>query len=60
MRVKTYQLLTECVERGAQGGVERAHKHNNSPSQEEIVEAVRWNIMMEIEGYFSFYDENKE
>jgi hypothetical protein len=31
MRVKVYNLISECIERGTKIGYQRAHKHLDNP-----------------------------
>ena len=54
MRVKEYIVLSDCVERGVAYGINRAHKHNDTPSQDEIASAVIDAVMLEIAEYFDF------
>ena len=42
---RTYQRVSEAVERGCAYGVARAFKHNDNPSCDTIVENVEREIM---------------
>ena len=57
MKVKVYNLISECVERGAERGYRRAHKHVESPDQVSIVDNIHREIMNELCEYFGFEDE---
>lgn len=60
MRVNTYRLLTECIERGLEYGFTRAHKHTDTPTREHILEQQDIAIMGEICEYFEFSDPDRD
>lgn len=49
-----YKILNECVERGIQGGWNRAHKHTDKPSEELIKQEIERYVMMQMDEYFKF------
>ena len=40
MKVDEYKVMSECVEEGARRGVNRAFKHTEEPSLEQIIVEV--------------------
>lgn len=54
MRLNSYRVLSDCIERGLEGGWNKAHKHTNNPSEEYILEQQHNYIMLEISEYFDF------
>lgn len=54
MRPKTFQLLERCVEYGVGRGYTRAHKHTDSPTEDQIKEQIQSCIMDEICEWFDF------
>jgi hypothetical protein len=60
MKVNTYKVLEECVERGITYGWRRAHKHTPEPDEQTIHGEIHRAIMLEIDEYFSFDDEAAE
>jgi hypothetical protein len=56
MRVKEYTVLVDCVERGVRYGMSRAHKHTDTPSDDQITSAVIDAVLLEISEYFDFDD----
>ncbi len=59
MKVKTYRVLEECVERGIQGGMMKAEKYSDKPTEEEYKTQILHYVMLEICEYFDF-DEFRE
>jgi hypothetical protein len=57
MKAKTYQLIQECVENGVQLGFNRAHKHTDTPSDEELQNKIIDSVMLEICEWFTFDEE---
>jgi hypothetical protein len=57
MKPKTYDILSRCIEDGIRLGVQRAHKHTETPTHDQIVEASYQAAMSEICDWFSFEDE---
>lgn len=53
-KVDVYRLLSECVERGIQGGWNRSHKHTDKPSEDLIKEEIERYVMLQIDEYFRF------
>lgn len=60
LRPKTYQVLELAVEDGITLGWNRAHKHEENPSEEIIKENIRENVMLVISEWFYFDDEENE
>ena len=60
MKVNTYKVLEECVERGITYGWRRAHKHCDDPEVHTIQGEIHRATMIEITEYFSFDDEATE
>lgn len=54
MRAKTRLILENCIEAGAKRGYRRAFKHNENPSEDQILEHIEEAIMAEIYEYFAF------
>jgi hypothetical protein len=54
MKPKTYQLLEFAIENGLKLGYRRAHKHNDQPSEEYILEQQKEAILNEIYDWFDF------
>jgi hypothetical protein len=57
MKAKTYQLIQECVENGVQLGFNRAHKHTDTPSDDELQNKIIDSVMLEICEWFTFDEE---
>jgi hypothetical protein len=53
-----YLILSECVEDGINLGYTRAHKHTDTPTEQQIKEAIEQAVMTEICQYFLFEDLN--
>ena len=58
MRPKIYKILEIAVGEGVAYGYNRAHKHIENPSKEQICENIQEQVMNSILDYFSFDDEN--
>jgi hypothetical protein len=56
MKPNTYVILERAVEEGALLGYRRAFKHNDTPSEESIVYAIRDAIMLTVSEVFVFSD----
>lgn len=57
MRINEYKVLGMIVEEGLSYGWNRAHKHIESPSPEDIREAQEDAIMMGLTEWFFFEEE---
>jgi hypothetical protein len=54
MRAKEYQLMARCVEDGVNYGFNRAHKHLDAPTEEQIKTQIYEQVMNEICECFVF------
>lgn len=54
MKPKLIPLLEQCIENGIRRGYHQVHKHDPSPSQEAIFEAIEDAIMGELYDWFDF------
>ena len=59
MKVKMYELIQECVENGVSIGFNRAHKHTDTPTDENLQNSIIDSVMMEICERFSFEGDEK-
>lgn len=57
MKVNTYRVLSDAIERGIDGGWNRAHKHTDEPSEHQLKDELHHYIMLEICEYFNFDDD---
>ena len=48
LKVNTYAVLEECIEIGIDGGMNRAYKHTDNPTEEQIKEELLRYIMLQI------------
>lgn len=58
LRPRIYNILSECIETGADLGYKRAFKHTDSPSEDAIIENIHREILNKICDYFIF-EENE-
>lgn len=56
LKVNTYAVLEECIEIGIDGGMNRAYKHTDNPTEEQIKEELLRYIMLQICEKFKFDD----
>lgn len=54
MKPKYYEILSDCVQKGISLGWHRAHKHDNNPDEDYILDHIENNIMNQICEYFTF------
>jgi hypothetical protein len=57
MKVDTYKLISNCIERGIDIGWQRAHKYTDHPEVGHLKETIYDNILIEICEYFNFSSE---
>ena len=48
IKVNLYNLLEEAIERGTRYGYHRAFKHTDTPTEEQVITDVVFNIMTEV------------
>jgi len=56
MKVKTYRVLLHAVEEGVAYGWQRAHKHTDTPSDDDIKERIETEVLNAICEWFDFDD----
>jgi hypothetical protein len=52
MKANEYKVLEEAVDEGVNWGFVKAYKHNQSPSEEEVREAVKAAVMTSVCEWF--------
>jgi hypothetical protein len=57
MKVKEYNVLVDCIERGVEYGMNRAYKHSETPTRAYINEQIADAVLLEISEYFDFDNE---
>ena len=60
MKAKEYSVLLRAVEEGVQRGWNRAHKHTDKPTEDQMIEAMETNIMNEICEWFDFAEPEED
>ncbi len=54
LKANVYNVLERCIEDGIEGGWNKAHKHTDTPSEEEIKQQIEHYIMLSICEMFKF------
>lgn len=54
MKPNKYRLIEQCVETGIELGLNRAHKHTDSPTQQQLSEQIYRAVMNEVCEWFVF------
>lgn len=60
MKANEYQVLDMAVEEGVNAGINRAFKHTEKPTPEQISDAVKCAVLSSICEWFRFDDERTE
>ncbi len=58
MKPKFRVILEQSIEEGVRRGYRRAHKHVESPTEEQICAHIEEQVMSSIYEYFTFDDED--
>jgi hypothetical protein len=58
MKPKEYQVLQMCIENGLAFGLNRAYKHTDEPSKDQILDAIEQAVMEEVHQWFEFDEKN--
>ena len=56
MKPKFLPVLEMCIENGLTLGYRRAFKHTDDPTEEQITQAIKDAIMLELYEWFDFND----
>lgn len=57
MRARDGMVLERCVETGIKLGLNRARKHQEAPTEAEVVQAIQRAVMEEVEEWFVFEED---
>lgn len=59
MKARDGMVLERCVETGIKLGLNRARKHQEAPTEAEVVEAILRAVMDEVEEWFIFEEDRQ-
>lgn len=57
MRARDGMVLERCVETGIRLGLNRARKHQEAPTEADVVQAIQRAVMEEVEEWFIFEED---
>lgn len=57
MKIKMYNLISECIERGVDFGYNRSYKYVDNPDKTSMVENIHREIMNQLCDYIDFGDD---
>jgi len=57
MKARDGMVLERCVETGIKLGLNRARKHQEAPTEAEVVQAILRAVMDEVEEWFVFEED---
>ena len=57
MKARDGMVLERCVEVGIKLGLNRARKHQEAPTEAELVQALQRAVMEEVEEWFIFEED---
>jgi hypothetical protein len=58
MKPRMRRILEDVIEHGVNRGWHRAHKHNESPTENVIKDEIADGVMSELYEYFTFEEED--
>lgn len=56
LKVNVYSVLEDCIEIGIDGGFNKAHKHTDNPTEQQLKEEIFRYVMLQISEKFVFDD----
>lgn len=59
MKARDGMVLERCVEVGIKLGLNRARKHQEAPTEAEVMEAILRAVMDEVEEWFVFEEDRQ-
>jgi len=60
LKVNVYRVLDDCIANGISAGWNKAHKHTDTPPEDEIKRQIHLYVMLEVSEYFEFDDDVEE
>jgi len=60
MKLKAWPIVSDAVERGVSYGYRRAYKYTETPSEDDIREAIEQGVMSELAEIINFDEEDVE
>ena len=60
MKLKAWPIVSDAVERGVAYGYRRAYKYTQSPTEDDIREAIEQGVMSELAEIINFDEEDLE
>jgi hypothetical protein len=57
MKINSYLVIEQCVERGVDWGYSRAHKHTDAPAEAYIKTEITHAVMNELSEFITFDDD---
>lgn len=54
LKLKTYSIIEEAVEKGISYGLMRAHKHTDNPSEEILMQEIERAVMYKLSEVINF------
>jgi hypothetical protein len=57
IKINAYKVIDDAVDRAIRYGYQRAHKHNDDPSENQIIEEIQRAVMNELCELFVFDSE---
>ena len=57
VRVRAFDVFQRAVEEGIAYGWQRAHKHTDTPSEEDVKESIEAGVLNAVGEYFEFEEE---
>ncbi len=59
IKVNTYRIVSDAIERGLALGYQRAFKHTETPDKEAILESQERSVMECLDEYLTFGDDDE-
>ena len=57
MKPNIRAILEDCIERGVEGGLRRARKQSEKPTDTHLSDSIVFDIWLNLDQYFLFEDE---